>query len=1572
MSAPDIRFLFREAARRFSDSVAIEYEDRGISYAALERQSNRLGRHLAARGAGPGVPVAILADNTIAVVTAILGVLKAGAAFMPLDPRLPSARLVAMLDLAQPPLLLADDGMARVLAQLDLPQSMRPVVTPLGTVDGFAALAAAWQVCADPWLAESDDDFAVALPPEAFCYIYFTSGSTGQPKGIAGQLKGIDHFIRWEIDEFGVSPGTRVSQLTTPSFDAYLRDVFTPLCAGGTVCVPDDRTRVLAPGGLAHWLEARRINLLHCVPTVFRLLLNELRDTAALPDLRWVLLSGEPVMPSDVARWFQLFGDRIRLANLYGPSETTMTKFCHLVTADDAKRRTVPIGRPMPGTRVLIVDARNRPCPNGTIGEILIRSPYRALGYYRRPDLTAEVFVPNPVSRNDQADIVYRTGDLGRVLEDGNFELIGRRDQQTKIRGVRVELSEIEGRLREMPDVADAAVVAHDDASGAKTLYAYVVLRADLSAAALRAWLALTLPDIMIPSSFIPLRELPRTITGKLDRKALGTPGPALRAARPDHAPRRTATEEILLALWSQLLGVEQIGINDNFFDLGGQSILAMQMLGRIKDAFRVDVPIAALFDAPTLGALAAVVDSALGSVASRAAAIPVVAVSRARGWSLSYTQQRLWFLEQVTPGTAAYHTPMAIRIAGPLAADRLEASLNLVLRRQEGLRTSFRMEGQQATQVIAPQAELTLGRVDLSGLPPDPARSEIARIIADQLARPFDLTEPPLMRATLIRLADAEYVMVLVMHHLVFDAWSVGVLCRDIATAYRSAGIDPDRAPLPDLPYHYLDFAAWQRRVQEPLMASRLEFWRSRLADIATLQLPTDRPRPAIPSFRGTRRPFAIDARISAALHDLARRHRATLFMVLLAAFKTLLHRYTGQTDIAIGTPIANRPLTEMEGCVGFFANTLVLRTDLARDPSFVELLGRVRQQALDAYAYQDLPFDEVVRFLRPERDLARQPLFQIMFALQNAPMPPITLPDVVLSEYDAEPGTARFDLTVELHEAEGCVVGHVDYAVDLFDGPTVDRLLQHFSNLLTAVATDPLRMLSALPILSAEERAALLPPLPPPMDDPRLALCLHEQFSRRAAETPDAVALVFRSLRVTYAELDARANRLANHLRGLGVGPETRVALLLDRSDEMVVAILGVLKAGGAYVPMDPACPAERLGFMMADTGAHLVVVQHELLGRIPAGHPPAVCLDDDAAVIASQPACCPDSGVTPGNAAYVIYTSGSTGRPKGVPIEHRNVIRLFLVTEREFAPGAADVWTLFHSYAFDFSVWETWGALLHGGRLVIVPFWQTRSPDALLDLLVAEEVTILNQTPSAFWQLSHACEAAAAPCPPMLRLVIFGGEALNFRRLRGWFGRYGDEHPRLVNMFGITETTVHVTCRPITRADTEGAALSVIGAPLADLRLFLLDRHGQPVPYGVTGELYVGGAGLARFYLNRPALTAERFVANPFGGPAGSRLYRSGDLARRRADGEIEYLGRIDHQVKIRGFRIELAEIETVLTGYPAVREAVVLLREDVPGEPQLVAYLTWQPGRAVLIEDLRRFAAEQLPDYMVPAV
>jgi amino acid adenylation domain-containing protein len=827
--------------------------------------------------------------------------------------------------------------------------------------------------------------------------------------------------------------------------------------------------------------------------------------------------------------------------------------------------------------------------------------------------------------------------------------------------------------------------------------------------------------------------------------------------------------------------------------------------------------------------------------------------------------------------------------------------------------------------------------------------------------------------------LGEAEHVLLFTTHHIICDGWSRGVLIRELAALYEAFSSGKP-SPLPELPIQYVDFAVWQRQwLQGEVLEAQLTYWKQQLAGSPpVLELPTDRPRPSVQTFQGATQSLMLPKDLSEALKDLSQQEDATLFMTLLAAFKTLLYRYTGQEDILVGTPIANRNRSEIERLIGFFVNTLVMRTDLGETPSFRELLSRVRKVALEAYARQDLPFEYLVDELQLERDLSHAPLFQVMFVFGNTPMSALELPGLTMSLLETDSGTAKFDLTLSMRETEQGLIGDLEYNTDLFDKSTITRMLTHFQTLLEGVVANPDQHLAKLPLLTEAERQQLLVEWNKTQANYPSEVCLHQLFEAQVERTPDAIAVVFEDKQLTYRELNARANQLAHYLRKLGVKPEVLVGICVERSLEMVVGLLGILKAGGAYVPLDPAYPQERLAFILQDAQVSVLLTQQQLVKVLQEHQIRLVCLDADWESVTRESGENPVRDSKADNLAYAIYTSGSTGQPKGVLINHANVIRLFRATQSWFHFNEQDVWTLFHSCAFDFSVWEFWGALLYGGQLVVVPYWISRSPEAFYDLLCAQQVSVLNQTPSAFRQLIWAEESVEATKDLSLRLVIFGGEALEIQSLKPWFERHGDQYPQLVNMYGITETTVHVTYRRLTIADLEVASGSIIGRPIPDLQVYVLDRHQQPVPIGVPGEMYVGGAGLARVYHNQPELTAEKFIANTYSNKSNALLYRSGDLARYLPNGELEYLGRIDHQVKIRGFRIELGEIEAVLAQHPTVREVVIVAREDMPSEKRLVAYAVCnrqssedRQESSPSPNELRRFLKEKLPDYMLPS-
>lgn len=953
--------------------------------------------------------------------------------------------------------------------------------------------------------------------------------------------------------------------------------------------------------------------------------------------------------------------------------------------------------------------------------------------------------------------------------------------------------------------------------------------------------------------------------------------------------------------------------------------------------------------------------------------ASPIQPVSRAQVLPLSYAQQRLWILDRLNTDGSAYHIPVVLRLQGPLDVEALRRSINEIVARHEALRTIFTDVNGEPRQTILPELEVSIPLVDVTQRAVAERETELERLAAENSHQQFALSRGPLLRAVIVKLGDEEHALCVTLHHIISDGWSSGVLVREFALLYEafSAGSAP---ALPPLKVQYADFAVWQREwLEGTVREQHLAYWRKQLGEgLPVLELPTARPRPVAQTFRGATEVRQLPFALSDSINELARQQNVTLFMVLLAVFQVLLSRYTRQEEIVVGTPIANRNRAEIEPLIGFFVNTLVLRTDLHGDPAFSALLQRVREASLQAYAHQDLPFEVLVDELQSRRDLNRTPLFQVMFVLQNAPFEALKLPRLTITLLPLENRTAKFDLTLSVRESQRGFTLSLEYNTDIFDSDYIVRMLEQYDTLLQAAIENPDLRISRLPLLSKTAQQKLLNHAQAGTVRYPAENSLHELFEARATATPEAIAIVCEGAQLSYGELNTQANRLANRLRHLGIGLESLVSICLERSEALVVAILAVLKAGGAYVPLDPASPPERLGFLLEDTRSPVLITTQPLLDRLAAHSAQVVLLDADHESLATESAECPRSATTPDNLAYVIYTSGSTGKPKGTLVSHYNVTRLFEATQSWFNFSEHDVWTLFHSYAFDFSVWEIWGPLLYGGRLVVVPYTVSRSPSAFYELLVSERVTVLNQTPSAFRQLMQVEENSGVSPELNLRLIIFGGEALELQSLKPWFDRQGDARPQLVNMYGITETTVHVTYRPLAAGDLMTAPGSVIGIPIPDLQVYILDRHMQPVPPGVPGEMYIGGAGVARGYLNRPDLSAQRYVPDVFSRNPGQRLYRSGDLARSLPLGDIEYLGRSDQQVKIRGHRIELGEIEARLNHHPEVRESVVVAKDDADtGMSHLLAYVIPQQDQTLSVDTLRRWLKRTLPDYMIPS-
>nr|QEO74129.1 condensation domain-containing protein [uncultured bacterium] len=1560
---PPILYRLSQQAIRTPDAAAVLFEDQVMTFAELHGRANRLARHLRRLGVGPEMSVGLCVERSLEMPLALLAVLKSGGAWVPLDPEYPQERLALMIEDTAMPVLLTQEHLVSRLPQLSIGGS-GPAVICLDHLD---------LTHEDP----SDPDWEIH--PESLAYIVYTSGSTGRPKGVAVPHRAMANHVTSCALRYRMRPEDRTLQFTSISFDITSEEIFPTWLMGGGV-VPRPPGLFPSFSELSDLIVRYGITAMDLPTAYWHEWVGEMyrSQTPPPPPLRLVVIGTEQALPERVAEWLELVGDRVRLNNSYASTEATVTTVVYEPEPEDLPRfragERVPVGKNIQNCRAYVLDAGLEPVPVGVPGDIYIAGPNVSRGYANWPDRTALSFIPDPFAEEmgyGAGQRMYRQGDVGRWLPSGDLEYLGRRDDQVKIRGFRVEPEEVGTVLARHPAVKDCIVLVRDDGPVGKRLVGYATLvpgSSGMSARVkdLRDFLRESLPDHMIPAALVLMDSLPLTSNGRVDRRALPDPtGERLETESVFVAPQ-TAVEEILEGIWCAVLGISRAGSNDNFFDLGGHSLLGTQVVSRVRERFNVELPLRAIFESPTLSSLARRIEDLrrTGGEAGPPRIEPLPREGLRDGvLDLSFSQQRLWFLDHLDPDRATYNIPLSLHLQGDLDTEALAVALTEVVRRHEALRTTFGDVEGRPFQVIHPPAPVDLPVVDLA----DSAETRLQ--MAEEVRRPFSLEKGPLLRTKLLRLAPDDHVLLVTMHHVISDGWSLPIFVRETAALYAEL-VGGKPAALPALPIQYADFAHWQRQwLRGETLEKELSHWRERLRGMPPLiELPTDRPRPAMRTWQGANHRAVLGGELSQGLKVTGRRLGATPFMVLLAGFASLLHRYSGQGSFAVGVPVAGRNRVEIEPLIGFFVNTLVLRCDVDRNAAARSLVEQLREVVLDADAHQDVPFEKLVEELAPERSMSHTPLFQVALAFQNLPKQDFVAEGLRVTPVGVASGTAKFDLTLAFQADDEQAAIFVEYSTEIFDASTIDRFCGSFVTLLTTMLEDPTRRISELPLMTAAELQQLAEWNPaPPAERGRASI--HRVFEAQVDRTPERQAVSSGGESLTYCELDERANRLAHHLLAAGVRTGDLVGLCFERSLDLVVALLATLKAGAGYLPLDPSYPAERLAFALEDSGVSVVLTKEAQAGSLPS-HLRIVALDKEASAIAARSPRRLDLLDLPSDPelpAYVIYTSGSTGRPKGVVIPHGHVTRLFTATDPWFGFGPEDVWTLFHSYAFDFSVWEIWGALLYGGRLVVVPFWESRSPEAFYTLLRDERVTVLNQTPSAFLQLLWAEESVLGGAAPdlALRRVIFGGEALDLSSLAPWFRRHGDEHPLLVNMYGITETTVHVTYRPIHQADLAAGRGSVVGVPIPDLTLHVVDPDLQLQPIGVPGEIVVGGEGVAQAYLGRPELTAQRFVPDPFGAP-GARLYRSGDLARRLPDGDLEYLGRIDHQVKIRGFRIELGEIEAVLSRHPGLSQVVVLVREDT-----LVAYYVPAGETAVSVADLRAALGKELPDYMIPS-
>ena len=1540
--------LFEQQVAERGDAVAVVCGDTTLSYAELDQQANQLARFLIQCGVRTENRVGVCLERSPDLLVTLIAVLKTGGAYLPLDPSYPRQRLAFMLEDAGAELVLTQEGLLDSLPQTE-----------------------ARIVCLDRdrdlWAEHGTEPLELTAHPDQLAYVIYTSGSTGKPKGTNVPHRAVVRLVR-QTDYASFSPDEVFLQMAPIAFDASTFEIWGPLLNGARLAIYPPETPSL--DALASFIEQHEVTTLWLTAALFHQMVDQ--HPEAFAKLRQLVAGGDVLDPARVRTALDhLEGGS--LVNGYGPTENTTFTCCQVMSRADEVGTTVSIGKPIRNTRVYVLDPKMSPVPSGIPGELHIAGDGLARDYLGSPRLTAERFVPDPFATTPGARL-YRSGDLVRYRVDGRLEFLGREDFQVKVRGFRVELGEIEAALAASSEVRESVVLARDDMGEDKRIVAYVVpTQPDLATPEkLRSLLAAHLPDHMVPSVFVPLDELPVLPNGKIDRSALPAPSARPVLERSYDAPRNQA-ESTIADIWREALSMDRVGRDDNFFDLGGHSLLLVMIHGMLRERFDTDLTMVDMFRYPTVAALARHVANDRkdvgaarqigGSSAERRELLAQMLKTRAGRARLSYSQERLWFLHQLVPNMPVYNVPVAVRLEGDLDAGVLERSLGEIVARHEVLRTRFEQHPEGPLPIVDDRVDLRLERLDLSD-EPAALREEMALERANEEARrPFDLERSPLLRALLLRLSEDDHLLVLTLHHIVAEGWSVALLFGELERLY-AASIEGKPSPLEALPIQYGDYAFWQReRSRGEALTSELDYWCRELGGkLPVIELPSDRTRPLVQTFGGAWQSRSLAPELRHAASALAQSQGATLFMVLLAAFQALLERYTDQQDILVGSPIAGRNRTEAEQLIGVFINTLVMRTDLSGDPTFGELLGRVRETAVGAFSHQEIPFEQVVEKLEPDRHLSHTPIFQVMFAMQNTPLPALELTGLaagrVLDSSQIHNGTTKVDLAMFVEEAgDGLKLG-CEYSTDLFDAETIERLLGHYEVLLAAAVEDPECRLSRLGLLTEPERRQLL------VDwndtaTPYPDSAVHQLFEQQVAERGDAVAVVCGDTTLSYAELDQQANQLARFLIQCGVRTENRVGVCLERSPDLLVTLIAVLKTGGAYLPLDPSYPRQRLAFMLEDAGAELVLTQEGLLDSLPQAEARIVCLDRDRDLWAGHSTEPLELVTHPDQMAYVIYTSGSTGKPKGVEIEHRGLANLVHWHNRTYSLRPGDRGTQLAGLSFDASVWETWPHLAAGATLYIVGEETRLSPDAVVEFFAVNEITMtFVPTPLAETLLERQW-----PDETVLRNLLAGGSRLHLHAVEG--APY-----RLVNHYGPTENSV-VTTSGLVEAASNADRLPSIGTPISNHRVYILDRQLRLVPIGVPGEIYVAGRGLARCYHGLPQLTAASFIPNPFG-TAGGRLYATGDDARHRADGSIEFLGRHDGQIKLRGYRIELGEIESVLRSHQSVHEAVVVPSLGSARNVYLTAYVTSLDRAPLAADELRSFLRHTLPDYMIPAV
>lgn len=1575
----------REFALFNPEKIAIECADKKRTYGELEENSNYISNFLKDKYRERKI-VFIFMNKGIALIEALLGVMKSGGIFVPIDPSTSEDRIALMLREVEADWVITTSDLvdkwnrSRLIAETHQNVIVQDV-NDLNEIQGNIELAL---FSIGNIVSISTENYSHSYNKN--CYIYFTSGSSGRPKCILGRHESLLHFIEWEIREMGVDENSRVSQLTPISFDPFLRDIFVPLYAGGTLCIPDNHEMIINPKKLINWLEEKQITLVHTVPSLFKVISNHLTNSDAFPKLTHILLAGELLRGNDVRRFMSVIGTRVQIVNLYGPTETTLAKVFYRVKEEDEDRAIIPVGRPIPNTQVYILNEDGQKCGKGIVGEIFIRTPYISDGYLNDKDLTRQVFMVNPFTNNPN-DIIYRTGDLGRRLIDGNIEVIGRADNQVKIRGMRIEINEIENKILSHHLIKEAVVIAKNDESYNKYLSGFFVSDEQVDTSILRQYLAKDLPDNMVPTYLIQIEHIPLNQNGKIDRNKLQMLEYMIKDV--EYVPPTNAMEQKVADMWVDILKLKKISIDSNFFNIGGHSLRAAKLMAEIYKECQVEISLSELFEKNTIRTQADYIIRAQKSIYHR-----IPKILEKDYYTASPAQKRMYMLQQFDRKSTAYHLPNILMVEGKVDRSRLEEAFKGLIQRHEILRTSFELKEEEILQRVNKEVEFNIEHME---------KSEVeAEEIINGFVRPFDLGKAPLLRVALVSLTTDRHILLTDMHHIISDATSIGQMMYEFTALYEQKDVE-------ELRIQYKDYTEWQYNLlASDEMKVQEEYWLNLLSEIPVLDLPFDYSRPNIKSWEGDHISFTVDKEMTRNLREVSQQTGSTMYMVILSAITILLTKYSRQEDIIVGTPISGRVHPDLNNMIGMFVNTLVMRNQPVGSKVYEDFLQEVKRNALEAYAHQDFQFEELVEKLNIQRDTGRNPIFDVMFTLQNVDVKSFSFEGLTLTRYKQESKVAKFDIAFSATEGDKEIDFLVEYSSKLFKKETIERMVAHFLKIILTIGTDLKCKICEIDVLSQQEKNDLLYDFNHTQVNYPRDKTLQELWVEQVHKTPNNVAVLYGEQQVTFKELDEKSNQIAHVLREKGIKNEGLVAIYFERSIEMIASIIGIMKAGGAYIPIDVNFPIDRMKSILADSQATFIMTKslyankmqfykelasnttiehiiyldsiedvnadHEIfrtiklaqrepkIGDQPKVHNIVAVSVCDVNYVASFSRDVVENRSDPSNLSYIIYTSGSSGKPKGAMVEHQGMINHLYAKINELNISTSSIIAQNASHCFDISVWQFFAALICGGKTIIYSNETVMDPEKLVNRIIQDKVTILEVVPSYLHaMLNYLAENKKIITD--LEFLLVTGEELRSKLAKRWFEMY--RGIKLVNAYGPTEASDDITHYVMSEVPNNGKI--PIGKPVQNLAIYIVDDYLKLCPLGVKGEIVVAGIGVGRGYVNDKEKTQKAFTMNPYGRVENERLYKTGDLGKWLPDGNIEYLGRLDNQVKIRGHRIELGEIENIINQLDAVKEAVVLVRGDDIERQYLCAYLVALDADIQMIKNRLK---DKLPDYMLP--